>query len=86
MAIVSGSIAEPSARRSAQHEFDAWTPSLSDSHLTEQEAAKFLGRCTRTLVRWRLLKTGPPVTRVGRRILYRRASLDAWLLGKEESE
>jgi hypothetical protein len=58
--------------------------SISDTYLTEQEAAEFLGRCTRTLVRWRLLKIGPPATRVGRRIYYRRAALEAWLLGKEE--
>jgi len=36
-----------------------------------------------TLVRWRLQKTGPPVTRLGRRILYRRSSVQAWLAAQE---
>jgi hypothetical protein len=60
--------------------------SMSDTYLTEPQAAELLGNCTRTLVRWRLLKIGPPATRLGRRILYRRAALEAWLLSKEESK
>ena len=36
-----------------------------------------------TLVRWRLQKTGPPVTRLGPRILYRRSSVQAWLAEQE---
>ena len=43
--------------------------------LTQQEAAAALKVCERTLDRWRRLDEGPPVTKLGRRILYRRSSL-----------
>ena len=51
--------------------------------LTQQEAAAELKVCERTLDRWRRLDEGPPVTKLGRRILYRRSSLHAWLRAQE---
>jgi hypothetical protein len=58
--------------------------SLSEKYLTKSEAARFLDKCDRTLDRWRKLKIGPPVTHIGRQIMYRRAALEIWLLSKEE--
>ena len=57
-------------------------PLLSD-YLTEEEAARELGVCTKTLKRWHALGAGPAVTRLGRRVLYRRATLAAWLVSRE---
>ena len=57
---------------------------ISENYLTESQAAQYLGKCERTLIRWRVLKIGPPATRVGRRVMYRRAGLEAWLLRLEE--
>jgi hypothetical protein len=37
-----------------------------------------------TLIRWRLQKTGPPVTWLGRRLIYRRSSVQAWLAAQEK--
>jgi hypothetical protein len=37
----------------------------------------------RTLDRWRRLDEGPPITKLGRRPLYRRSSLQAWLRAQE---
>jgi hypothetical protein len=51
--------------------------------LTQQEAAAELKICMRTLDRWRRLEEGPPITKLGRRILYRRSSLQAWLRARE---
>ena len=51
--------------------------------LTQEEAAAELKVCDRTLDRWRRLDEGPPVTKLGRRILYRRSSLHAWLRARE---
>jgi Helix-turn-helix domain len=51
--------------------------------LTQEEAAAALKVCDRTLDRWRRLDEGPPVTKIGRRILYRRSSLHAWLRARE---
>jgi predicted DNA-binding transcriptional regulator AlpA len=51
--------------------------------LTQDEAAAELKICERTLDRWRRLGEGPPVTRLGRRILYRRSSVQAWLHARE---
>ena len=51
--------------------------------LTQDEAATELKVCERTLDRWRALNNGPPITNLGRRILYRRANAQAWLGARE---
>jgi hypothetical protein len=51
--------------------------------LTQEEAAAELQVCARTLDRWRRLDEGPPITKLGRRVLYRRTSLQAWLRTRE---
>jgi hypothetical protein len=53
--------------------------------LTREELAAELGRNPRTLDRWDVLGVGPPRTLVGRKILYRRASVHAWLRRREGS-
>jgi predicted DNA-binding transcriptional regulator AlpA len=55
------------------------TDNLLDDFLTPNEAAAELNICERTLDRWRRLGEGPPITKLGRRVLYRRSSLQAWL-------
>ena len=47
--------------------------------LTITEAADFLRAPVATLRYWRHLGTGPPSFRVGRRVLYRRDDLNAWI-------
>ena len=58
-------------------------PGLLDDFLSTEELAVELDVTPLTLVRWRMQKTGPPVTRLGRRILYRRSSLQKWLVSQE---
>ena len=55
---------------------------LADFMTVEQLAAE-LGRNKRTLDRWDTLGTGPPRTRVGRMVLYRRSSVEKWLSAQE---
>jgi Helix-turn-helix domain len=57
---------------------------ILEGYLTESELAMQLGRGVRTLARWRALDEGPPVTRIGREILYRKSSVKAWLEGREQ--
>ncbi len=57
-------------------------PILSE-FLTREELAAELRRSPRTLDRWEVLGIGPPRTHVGRKILYRRASLQKWLVACE---
>jgi predicted site-specific integrase-resolvase len=54
--------------------------------LTQDEAAAELKVRRRTLDRWRQLGDGPPITKLGRRVLYRRKSLEAWLRAREHHE
>lgn len=57
-----------------------------DELLTEDEArAEVDVKCTRTLRRWRVLRQGPPHTRIGRKVYYRRGALRQWLLAREQS-
>jgi hypothetical protein len=53
--------------------------------LTREELAAELRRNPRTLDRWNVLGMGPPRTFVGRKILYRRASVQKWLVAQERS-
>jgi hypothetical protein len=59
------------------------TNTLLADFLTQDEAAAELKICERTLDRWRRLGEGPPITKLGRRVLYRRSSLQAWLCRRE---
>lgn len=57
---------------------------LSD-YFTLNEEAEALGLSTRTLVRWRQLRKGPPVTFIGRQAFYRKDAIRTWLVEQEKS-
>jgi len=59
-------------------------PILSE-FLTKEELAEQLQRNPRTLDRWAVLGMGPPRTHVGRKVLYRRASVQKWLVAQEQA-
>lgn len=45
-----------------------------------REAGEYLGVAAQTLNRWRMNPNdGPPFVKLGRRVVYERADLDAWL-------
>lgn len=48
-------------------------------NLTPDQAADYLRLSERTLIRWRNMRKGPPWVKAGRRVIYRRSDLDAWL-------
>jgi hypothetical protein len=56
---------------------------LLSEFLTKKELAAELQRNERTLDRWDALGTGPPRTRIGRKVLYRRTSAKKWLAAQE---
>ncbi len=58
------------------------TEPLLAEYLTEETAADELNVSTRTLKRWRDLGGGPPITHLGRRILYHRGKLKSWLAAR----
>ena len=47
------------------------------------ELAEELGVAPDTLARWATRGTGPPLVRVGRRVFYRRKSVERWLAESE---
>ncbi len=52
-------------------------------YISEQQCAEALGISRRTLSRWHRLREGPPRTYVGKRIRYRRSSVESWLAEQE---
>ena len=48
-------------------------------YLTLPEASDLIRTPIGTLYQWRTKKIGPPSMKVGRRVLYKRSDLDAWL-------
>jgi hypothetical protein len=55
-------------------------------YLTKKRTAKELGISERTLARFHTKRQGPPRIRIGKKILYRRDSLIAWLGSQEETQ
>jgi hypothetical protein len=53
--------------------------SLLAGFITEEELAKELGHCERTLARWRRLRIGPPYVMNGRDAIYNVEAARAWL-------
>jgi excisionase family DNA binding protein len=54
--------------------------------LTVEELAAELGRTKPTLNRWERLGMGPPRTHIGRKVLYKRTSVEAWLARQEHRQ
>ena len=54
-----------------------------DAVLTAEQAAKFLQLSPRTLEKWRSEGVGPPVVRMGRRVVYARRDVVRWLAEQE---
>jgi hypothetical protein len=50
--------------------------------LNQQEAAEFCRLSPRTLERWRCRGGGPVYRKLGRRVLYRPADIDAWIAAR----
>ena len=50
-----------------------------DNLLTPAEVSLLLGAAEKTLANWRCERTGPPFLKVGRNVIYSRASVERWL-------
>jgi len=61
------------------------TTSILTDYLTTPELAAELNLAPITLLRWRYANEGPAFTKVGRRVLYRRAAVAEWLAKQERS-
>jgi len=52
--------------------------------IPEPDFAAMRGVSVRTVQRERALRVGPPFIRLGRKVFYRPAAIDAWLLAQEQ--
>jgi hypothetical protein len=57
---------------------------LLSEYYDEHQLADELGHNAATLRRWRREGKGPPFTTVGRRALYRKSGVAAWLRDREQ--
>jgi hypothetical protein len=62
---------------------DETQSSILAEYFDPPECAAELGVSVLTLSRWRMQKKGPPVTYMGRTILYKKSSVKAWLAAQE---
>ena len=53
--------------------------SLRSEYWSKNDCAKEIGKGPRTLDRWHLERIGPPRTRIGRSIYYKKTALAKWL-------
>jgi hypothetical protein len=54
-------------------------------YLSREQLAANIGKSTKTLIRWELDGRGPPVTRIGRDVLYYLPSVQKWLRSQEQT-
>lgn len=47
--------------------------------MTRPQLAEYLGISVVTLAQWAVAKKGPPVTKIGQSVRYRRETVSAWL-------
>jgi predicted DNA-binding transcriptional regulator AlpA len=59
------------------------TISGNSEYFTVEELSTLLGRSTRTLFRWHARRRGPPRTKIGSLVIYRRAAVESWLQSHE---
>lgn len=62
------------------------TQANATAFLNLPKAAEYLGISPNTLYVWRHRRQGPPSFRMGRRVMYRIATLDAWVQAQEQSD
>ncbi|MGI3211036.1 helix-turn-helix transcriptional regulator [Roseovarius tibetensis] len=53
--------------------------------ISREQLAGELGLTRDTLARWEARQLGPPCTRIGRKVYYRRASVEDWINAQEQS-
>ena len=51
--------------------------------IDREDAARLLGVAARTLDRWHIERVGPPRVQLGRKVRYRRSSLESWVRSRE---
>jgi transcriptional regulator with XRE-family HTH domain len=66
-------------------EHDVPPLSLLADLMSREQLAQELGLTADTLSRWEARRIGPPCTRIGRKVMYRRASVEVWLGAQEKS-
>jgi hypothetical protein len=57
--------------------------SLLDDYLPPEDLAAELNVTTRTLDRWRVVGSGPPLTKIGRAVYYSRKAAE-WVRAREQ--
>lgn len=53
--------------------------------ISREQLAGELGIACDTLARWEARQIGPPCTRIGRKVLYRRTSVESWINAQEQT-
>jgi hypothetical protein len=66
-------------------DFSALTK-LSELYWEHSEFAEFMGVTTRTLNNWQSARRGPPTTKIGQKIYYRKTSALQWLVDREKPQ
>ena len=64
----------------------AATQDLLAGWISREQLAQELMITADTLSRWEARREGPPCMRVGRKVFYRRSSVEDWLLSREQSQ
>ncbi len=54
-------------------------------YLSREQLAEKIGKSVKTLIRWENDGKGPPVTRMGRDVLYSVPSFQSWLKAQERA-
>jgi hypothetical protein len=78
--------AEPTPPEHRESPASAAAATLFGDYVSADQLAELLEVTPRTVARWHVERTGPPRTKVGKKVLYSLASVRAWLKDREEEE
>ena len=59
------------------------TGDIMDGWMSRKELADALGVTAGTLAKWQSQRIGPPLVRIGRKVIYRREAVQEWLQSQE---
>jgi hypothetical protein len=68
------------------HESGTTPLNLLADWISREDLAEELMVKPDTLARWEARREGPPCMRIGRKVYYRRCSVEQWLLSREQSQ
>ena len=62
------------------------TPEIATEYLTVEQLSAYIKIEPGTIYNWKQLGLGPKRTKLGKRVLFKKSDVDAWIAGQNEAD